>query len=108
MATLRYTAFRPRFLNASSSTYRSSKFTRSQVSLLTSTLRMLPPKYGQVESSKDGLKYSLCKPFSLTSAPSVSLPVDTVDDLPVSAQVVAPAFDDDRALQCARLIERVA
>lgn len=76
--------------------------------LVTPTLRRLPPKFGEVESSEDGLQYSFTKPFSLTGDPSVSVPVGAVDGLPVSAQVVAPEFRDGAAIRAARLLEEHA
>ncbi|GAB6862893.1 amidase [Haloplanus litoreus] len=82
------------------------RFDRVDV-LLTPTLRTLPPEYGAIQSAEDGLQYSLCKPFSLTGLPAVSVPAGSVDGLPVGAQVIAPMFEDGRALQCARVIERV-
>ena len=75
--------------------------------LLTPTLRVLPPKYGEVRSSKDGLNYTFTKPFSLTGGPVVSVPVGSREGLPVSAQLVAPPFRDGRAIQVARVLESV-
>ena len=76
--------------------------------LLCPTLRMLPPEPGAVRSAEEGLKYSLTKPFSLARVPAVSVPAGDVDGVPVSAQVVAPQFEDRRALRVAKTIEATA
>jgi aspartyl-tRNA(Asn)/glutamyl-tRNA(Gln) amidotransferase subunit A len=47
-------------------------------------------------------------PFNLAGSPAVSVPVTTLDGLPVSAQAIAPRFEDLRALRVARALERVA
>ena len=47
-------------------------------------------------------------PFSFAQTPAVTVPVDDVDGVPVSAQVVAPMFEDGRAIRGARLIETLA
>lgn len=73
--------------------------------LLTSTLRLLPPEYGAVQTAEEGLKYSLTKPFSLTAGPAVTVPAGSVDGLPVAAQIVAPPFGELDALQLAHRIE---
>lgn len=44
-------------------------------------------------------------PFNLMGLPSVSVPAGEVGGVPVAAQLVAPDFDDARALQGAKLIE---
>lgn len=73
--------------------------------LLLPTMRSLPPEFGTVSSGVGG-KYSLTKPFSVYGGPAVSVPVEFVDGLPVGAQIVAPHFEDARALRVARRIER--
>lgn len=76
--------------------------------LLTPTLRMLPPTPAALQDREDRLKFNVTRQFSLAGVPAVSVPFAEVDDLPVSAQVVAPAFEDGRALQVARLVERLS
>lgn len=75
--------------------------------LLMPTIRSLPPKPGQISASErlnDLLGNTA--PFNLSGMPAVSLPVAIHDGIPVSAQVVAPRFEDDVALTGAHLIER--
>jgi aspartyl-tRNA(Asn)/glutamyl-tRNA(Gln) amidotransferase subunit A len=77
--------------------------------LLLPTIRDVPPEYGRMDSSTELMNLlGNTGPFNLTGMPGVSVPVGRVDDLPVGAQVVAPVFDDARALQGARLVESVA
>lgn len=76
--------------------------------LLTPTLRILPPRFGEVTSSEDGMNYSFTKPFSLTGGPSVSVPVGRVEGLPVSAQILAPAYKDGLAIQVAQILESIS
>lgn len=75
--------------------------------LLTPTIRIVPPKYGEVTATEGMENISgNTGPFSLAGFPGVSLPAGEVDNVPVAAQVIAPDFEDARALQGARLIER--
>ena len=77
--------------------------------LLTPTTRIVPPEHGTIGVYKDSLSLTgNTVPFSFAQTPAVTVPVDEVDGVPVSAQVVAPKFDDDLAIRGARLIETVA
>jgi aspartyl-tRNA(Asn)/glutamyl-tRNA(Gln) amidotransferase subunit A len=77
--------------------------------LLTPTLRTLPPEFGRMDSIEGVLDLNgNCLPFNLSGHPAATVPVASVDGLPVSAQFVAPDFDDALALRGARLAERVA
>jgi aspartyl-tRNA(Asn)/glutamyl-tRNA(Gln) amidotransferase subunit A len=77
--------------------------------LVTPTLRTLPPEYGLMDDVDNVLDMNgNCLPFNLSGHPAATVPVAAVDGLPVSAQYVAPAFDDGLALRGARLSERVA
>ena len=76
--------------------------------LLTSTRRQLVPEYGAV----DPVEYMLetgnnTSQFSLAGTPAVTVPFDEVDGLPIGVQIVAPQFEDGRALRGARLVERL-
>jgi aspartyl-tRNA(Asn)/glutamyl-tRNA(Gln) amidotransferase subunit A len=75
--------------------------------VLTPTLRILPPTFGEIQDAEEGLNYSYTKPFSLTGGPAVSVPVGSADGLPISAQVIAPPFKDGSAVRTARLLEAV-
>lgn len=76
--------------------------------LLTPTLRSLPPKPKRLRSTKGGFTYTIAKQFSLVGLPAVSLPFADHDGLPVSAQVLAPRFDDRTAITAGRLVERLS
>ncbi|WP_416841435.1 amidase [Haloferax sp. DFSO52] len=77
--------------------------------IVTPTLRALPPKRGETTTREDFIPLlGNTAPFNIAGTPAVSVPVTTIDGLPVSAQVVAPQFEDMRALQVARSVERVA
>lgn len=76
--------------------------------LLTPTLRSLPPKPERLLSTEGGFTYTIAKQFSLVGLPAVSLPFAERDGLPVSAQVLAPRFEDRTAIKAARLVERVS
>ena len=75
--------------------------------LVTPTIRILPPKRGTVQSAADMLAMTgNTSPFNLGETPAVSVPVDTHETLPISAQVITPRFTDQRALRIARALER--
>lgn len=77
--------------------------------LLTPTTRIVPPEYEAIGVYKDSLGMTgNTVPFSFAQTPAVTVPVDEVDGVPVSAQVVAPMFEDERAICGARLIETLA
>lgn len=77
--------------------------------LLAPTIRDLPPEHGRMDSTTELLNLlGNTAPFNLTGMPAVSVPIEEVDGLPISAQIVAPAFADHRALAGARLVERVS
>jgi amidase len=48
---------------------------------------------------------SLTAPFSLTGSPVVALPAGIVEGLPVGLQVVGRRWQEDRLLQCSRILE---
>lgn len=73
--------------------------------LLTPAMRMVPPTPKEVLSADTRLKTNLTRPFSLAGLPAVSVPSGRVDGLPVNAQVVAPEFEDAKALKIANKIE---
>ncbi len=76
--------------------------------LLTPTTRILPPEYETIGVYKKSLGVTgNTVPFSLAQTPAVTVPVDDVDGIPVSAQVVAPQFEDALAIRGARLIEEL-
>jgi Asp-tRNA(Asn)/Glu-tRNA(Gln) amidotransferase A subunit family amidase len=63
--------------------------------LVLPTIRTLPPEYGQMGSVEDMLTLlGNTAPFNLSGHPATSVPVERVDGLPVSAQVVGPRFGD--------------
>ena len=76
--------------------------------LLTPTLRSLPPKPDQLRATEGGFKYTIAKQFSLAGLPAVSVPFAEREGLPVSAQILAPRFEDRTAIVGARLVERLA
>ncbi|ADJ16867.1 amidase [Halalkalicoccus jeotgali] len=76
--------------------------------LLTPTLRTLPPKPEQLRDSEGGFNYTIAKQFSLAETPAVSVPFTERDGLPVSAQLLAPQFEDRTAITAARLVERLS
>jgi len=74
--------------------------------LLTPAMRIVPPEYSEVTASEGMVNVSgNTAPFSLMGLPSVSVPAGEVNDVPVAAQIVAPDFEDARALQGAKLVE---
>lgn len=74
--------------------------------LLTPTTRIVPPEYETIGVYKDSLGMTgNTVPFSFAQTPAVTVPVGVVDGVPVSAQIVAPKFEDERAIRGARLIE---
>lgn len=75
--------------------------------LLTPTLPILPPRYG--EHGAEGVANVLgnTAPFNLTGLPAVTVPCGSVEGVPVGAQLVAPAFEERRALRAAGMVERV-
>ena len=75
---------------------------RSVDALVMPTIRTLPPRHDRMDTTADMLTLlGNTAPFNLARTPAVSVPVDTVDGLPVSAQVVTPRFEDLRALAVA-------
>jgi aspartyl-tRNA(Asn)/glutamyl-tRNA(Gln) amidotransferase subunit A len=76
--------------------------------LITPTIRSLPPKRGQINASErlnDLLGNTA--PFNLSGMPAITLPITLQEGLPVSAQIVAPRFNDRMALIGARMIETI-
>ncbi|KAB1185446.1 MULTISPECIES: amidase [Haloferax] len=77
--------------------------------IVTPTLRSLPPGLGETTTRDDFIPLlGNTAPFNIAGTPAVSVPVTTLDGHPVSAQAIAPQFEDSRALQVARSLERVA
>lgn len=74
--------------------------------LVMPTLRTLPPKHGQMETTEDMLALlGNTAPFNLARTPAISVPIASVDGLPVSAQVVGPQFEDLQTLAIAEALE---
>ncbi|MFC4360463.1 amidase [Halobium salinum] len=77
--------------------------------LVLPTLGVLPPRVGETTTREDLLPLvANTAPCNLVGVPAVTVPVATVDGLPVSAQAVAPRFADATALRVAGALERVA
>lgn len=76
--------------------------------LLTPTTRIVPPEYETIGVYKDSLGMTgNTVPFSFAQTPAVTVPVDDVEGVPVSTQLVAPKFEDGLAIRGARLVETI-
>jgi Asp-tRNA(Asn)/Glu-tRNA(Gln) amidotransferase A subunit family amidase len=76
--------------------------------LLTPTLQRLPPAPDEITTSEDVFDMlGNTSVFNLTGNPGVAVPIGTAENLPVSAQIVGPHFEDGLALKGARLLERL-
>ena len=77
--------------------------------LVMPTLRVRPPAVETVTTRADLIPIlGNTAPFNIAGTPAVSVPVTSLDGLPVSAQVVAPQFEDGQALRVAHALEQVA
>lgn len=77
--------------------------------LVVPTLEVLPPRVGETADREDLLPLiANTAPCNLVGVPATTVPVATIDGLPVGAQAVAPRFADGVALRVARALERVA
>ncbi|WP_201741677.1 amidase [Salinigranum halophilum] len=77
--------------------------------LVMPTLRDGVPAVGETTTRADFLPIiGNTAPFNIAGTPAVTLPVAERSGVPVSAQVVAPRFEDGVALRVARALERVA
>ncbi|WP_207890157.1 amidase family protein [Natrarchaeobius chitinivorans] len=74
--------------------------------LLSPTTPMLPPEVAPDLDDEPSTSGNT-RPFNLAGTPAVTVPVGRVDGLPVGAQIAAPAYEDERALAGARMIERL-
>jgi aspartyl-tRNA(Asn)/glutamyl-tRNA(Gln) amidotransferase subunit A len=73
------------------------------------TLRDLPPEVGETTTRADFLPIvGNTAPFNIAGTPAVTVPVTDEGRVPISAQVVAPRFDDGLALRVAHALERCA
>lgn len=76
------------------------------------TSTSLPPKYEDVQDWDETTQATrrdspfLTPAFSMAGNPVVSLPIGWSDNLPVSAQIVGPMYQDDIALQASYFIEQ--
>lgn len=77
--------------------------------LVMPTLRVRPPAVETVTTRADLIPVlGNTAPFNIAGTPAVTVPVTSLDGLPVSAQAVAPQFEDGLALRVAHALERVA
>lgn len=77
--------------------------------LVMPTLRDLPPEVGETTTRADFLPIvGNTAPFNIAGTPAVTVPVTDEGRVPISAQVVAPRFDDGLALRVAHALERCA
>jgi aspartyl-tRNA(Asn)/glutamyl-tRNA(Gln) amidotransferase subunit A len=61
---------------------------------------------GELDEVTAGRAVACTFPSNLTGYPAVSVPCGRVDDMPVSAQLVAPAWQELRALRAGAALER--
>lgn len=74
--------------------------------LLTPALRTPPPELDTMDQLTGSDLWGNFGPFNVAEAPAVCVPAGTIEDLPVSVQVVGRPFEDDRALQAAAAVEQ--
>jgi Asp-tRNA(Asn)/Glu-tRNA(Gln) amidotransferase A subunit family amidase len=72
--------------------------------LASTTVPMLPPKWGEGIDDVFGA-LSNTGPFNVAGHPAVSIPVGSLDGLPVCCQFVAPRGADATALAVAETVE---
>lgn len=76
--------------------------------LLAPTLRVVPPKYGEVTATKGMNDISgNTGPFSLTGNPVLTVPAGTANGLSIGMQLIAPHFKDHRVLRGGALVEQI-
>lgn len=78
------------------------------VDVLASTgVPALPPEWGKGHELDVLTAMSNTSPFNLTGHPAASLPCGTVEELPVSLQLVAPKFEEERLFHVASAWEAI-
>jgi aspartyl-tRNA(Asn)/glutamyl-tRNA(Gln) amidotransferase subunit A len=82
--------------------------------LITPTLPFLPPNIGENSVDINGKLHSFLDevirftgPGNLTGLPSLSIPCGVRDGLPVGLQIMGPAFQEEKVLNVAYLIEKL-
>lgn len=76
--------------------------------LLTPTIPRFPPSIDTDLDESEHDRSSNLRGFNATGHPAITVPVGESDGRPVSAQIVAPQFEDGLALRTARMVETVA
>lgn len=82
--------------------------------LISPTLPFLSPPIGSQTVDVNGQELSFLDevirftgPGNLTGLPALSIPVGVEDSLPVGLQIMGPAFEEEKVLRAAALIERM-
>lgn len=88
-------AYRAARQEATAFTQRMSDTFTNVDALVMPTIRTVPPERGEMDTTEDMLTLlGNTAPFNISGNPATTVPVTEVDGLPVSAQVVAPWFED--------------